>query len=66
MLCRLEWFFIKHLQNIMIRVEEFISNVIKERGNRLVIFIDELDRCRPDYIAESEDNEDRRKRLEVE
>ena len=33
------------------RVEEFISNVIKERGNRLVIFIDELDRCRPDYAV---------------
>lgn len=33
------------------RVEAFISNVIKERGNRLVIFIDELDRCRPDYAV---------------
>lgn len=33
------------------RVEEFISNVKKERGNRLVIFIDELDRCRPDYAV---------------
>jgi len=33
------------------RVAEFISNVIKERGNRLVIFIDELDRCRPDYAV---------------
>ncbi len=33
------------------RVDEFISSVIKERGKRLVIFIDELDRCRPDYAV---------------
>ncbi len=33
------------------RIDEFLSNVIKECGNRLVIFIDELDRCRPDYAV---------------
>lgn len=33
------------------RVNIFFENVIKERGNRLVIFIDELDRCRPDYAV---------------
>ena len=33
------------------RIDDFLSNVIKERGNRLVIFIDELDRCRPDYAV---------------
>lgn len=33
------------------RVNDFFENVIKERGNRLVIFIDELDRCRPDYAV---------------
>ena len=38
-------------QHVHERVEEFITNVIKERGNRLVIFIDELDRCRPDYAV---------------
>lgn len=33
------------------RVNDFFENVIKERGNRLVVFIDELDRCRPDYAV---------------
>lgn len=30
-------------------VEEFIDSLVYEHGNRLVFFIDELDRCRPDY-----------------
>lgn len=33
------------------RVDDFFDSVIKERGNRLVIFIDELDRCKPDYAV---------------
>lgn len=32
-------------------VTELLNTVIQERGNRLVIFIDELDRCRPDYAV---------------
>ena len=32
-------------------VDDFFENVIRERGNRLIIFIDELDRCRPDYAV---------------
>lgn len=35
--------------NIRTLVKEFIGNLIEERGNRLVLFIDELDRCKPDY-----------------
>lgn len=38
-------------QMIHERVNNFFEDVIKERGNRLVIFIDELDRCRPDYAV---------------
>lgn len=38
-------------QAIHKRVNDFFENVIKERGNRLVVFIDELDRCRPDYAV---------------
>ena len=30
-------------------VQDFISYLIEEHGNRLVFFIDELDRCKPDY-----------------
>jgi len=30
-------------------VRDFIDSLIIESGNRLVIFIDELDRCKPDY-----------------
>jgi len=32
-------------------VDEFLSAVCKERGNRLIIFVDELDRCRPTYAV---------------
>lgn len=30
-------------------VHDFIDSLIAEHGNRLVLFIDELDRCKPDY-----------------
>ena len=30
-------------------VRDFINYLIEEQGNRLVFFIDELDRCKPDY-----------------
>ena len=30
---------------------EFLDSVMYERGNRLVIFIDELDRCKPEYAV---------------
>lgn len=32
-------------------IKDFFSEVIVERGNRLVIFIDELDRCKPSYAV---------------
>ena len=34
------------------KIQEFFSEILKERGNRLVIFIDELDRCKPTYAVE--------------
>ena len=34
------------------QLKEFFSNILNERGNRLVIFIDELDRCRPSYAVQ--------------
>lgn len=30
-------------------VKDFINQLIQEHGNRLIFFIDELDRCKPDY-----------------
>ena len=35
--------------NLKELVREFINNLIEEHGNRLIIFVDELDRCKPDY-----------------
>lgn len=32
-------------------VKEFLDSLLNERGNRLVIFIDELDRCTPSYAV---------------
>ncbi len=32
-------------------VAEFLESLLFEQGNRLVIFIDELDRCRPSYAV---------------
>ena len=33
------------------RVHEFLESLLLEKGNRLVIFIDELDRCKPSYAV---------------
>lgn len=41
----------KSADEIRDMVRRFIDSLIEERGNRLVFFIDELDRCRPDYAV---------------
>lgn len=33
------------------RVHEFLESLLPKKGNRLVIFIDELDRCKPSYAV---------------
>ena len=40
---------IKEKESIKELVKDFLDALINERGDRLVIFIDELDRCKPDY-----------------
>ncbi len=40
---------LKRSDNIRRMVKEFIDVLCQEHGNRLVFFIDELDRCKPDY-----------------
>ena len=32
-------------------IGEFLSSLLEKKGNRLIIFIDELDRCKPDYAV---------------
>lgn len=43
---------VKKQENIHSLIHEFLDELILERGNRLVIFIDELDRCRPAYAVQ--------------
>ena len=33
------------------KIKEFLDSLLEERGNRLVVFIDELDRCKPSYAV---------------
>ena len=39
----------KNADDIREMVKGFIDSLISEHGNRLIFFIDELDRCKPDY-----------------
>lgn len=39
-------------QEIRTSIEEVLRNCLEGRGQRIVLFIDELDRCRPDYAAQ--------------
>ena len=38
-------------KNIEQQVKEFLDALLPERGNRLVVLIDELDRCKPSYAV---------------
>lgn len=40
---------IKEKESIKDLVKDFLDALINEHGDRLVIFVDELDRCKPDY-----------------
>lgn len=41
----------KEQKNFEKILKEFFSEILKERGNRLIVFIDELDRCKPSYAV---------------
>lgn len=42
---------LKAQKEIHTLVDEFLDSLLPERGDRLIIFIDELDRCKPDYAV---------------
>lgn len=43
---------IKNSREISNMVNEFLDEVLSERGNRIVVFVDELDRCKPSYAVQ--------------
>lgn len=42
---------LKKEKGIQQMVKEFLDSLLLEKGNRLVVFIDELDRCKPSYAV---------------
>lgn len=43
---------IRSQKDIHAVVEDFLASFLPEQGNRLVVFIDELDRCKPRYAVQ--------------
>lgn len=42
---------LKESKKLECSIAEFLDSLLAERGNRLVVFIDELDRCKPSYAV---------------
>lgn len=42
---------IKKAKSIEDEIKNFLDSLLCERGNRLVVFVDELDRCRPSFAV---------------
>jgi hypothetical protein len=43
---------LKEQKGIHTLVSEFLESLLAEQGNRLVVFVDELDRCKPSYAVQ--------------
>lgn len=42
---------IRKAKKLELEIKEFLDSLLSERGNRLVVFVDELDRCRPSFAV---------------
>lgn len=42
---------IRKNKDIESKIKDFFDSLLAERGNRLIVFIDELDRCKPSYAV---------------
>lgn len=42
---------LKEQQSVADLINDFLQSLLPERGNRLVVFVDELDRCKPSYAV---------------
>ena len=42
---------LKSKKNLNQEIAEFLDSLLAERGDRLIVFIDELDRCKPDFAV---------------
>lgn|GEM_PF-158138 len=43
---------LREQKNIHELISAFLENLLAEQGNRLVVFVDELDRCKPNYAVQ--------------
>lgn len=42
---------IRKNKDIENKIKDFLDSLLVERGNRLIVFVDELDRCKPSYAV---------------
>ena len=42
---------LREKKDIHAQIEEFLESLLAEQGNRLIVFVDELDRCNPSYAV---------------